>query len=124
MPASPLSAETRTLIDAQRARQEHTRQKIVSAYGSIAGYLGATVTEVIEEPSPDLLKPFYALYERSFPLAEEREPLSGFTSVLAFNTNQQVQGLFGPIREAVMAGKYPPAEPICVNLCLASWNRV
>ncbi len=112
MLAFPLSTETRALIDAQRARQEDVRQQIVSAYGSIAGYLGSMVTEMIEEPSPDLLKPFYALYERSFPLAEEREPLSGFTSVLAFNTNQQVQGLFGPTREVVMALRAPGSDVV------------
>jgi ribosomal protein S18 acetylase RimI-like enzyme len=96
------SSETRARIDNQRARQMRGREELISKYGSISDFLSDTVLEIVNDEASTSLKSFYALYQRMFALEEEREPLSGFQTVLGFNRNPQVQGLFGPLQEAVM----------------------
>lgn len=112
-----LSAATRSRIEVQIARQSAGRHKIIEHRGSIASFLEGLSIEVIDKPSSPLLQPFYALYERCFPLEEEREPLEGFKTVLTFNADDNVQGLYGPIQEFVLVVRAPGSDT-----CVAAAN--
>lgn len=117
MSSVALSATTRSRIEEQIAGQTAGREKIIEHCGSIASFLDGLSIEVIDTPSSPLLQPFYALYERCFPLEEEREPLEGFKTVLAFNTDDDVQGLYGPIHEFVLVVRVPGSDT-----CVAAAN--
>ena len=52
-------------------------------------------------PEEPLLEKFYDLYGRVFTLPEEREPVSGFRTVLALNADPEVQRRFGPLEERI-----------------------
>jgi ribosomal protein S18 acetylase RimI-like enzyme len=100
-PAVFLLPTTRALIDQQRKRQLAARSRIKAAHGSLKSYISKLEFIDIDRSRSPLLQDFYALYEKAFSLAEEREPLSGFETVLAFNQHAQVQAGFGPFYEAI-----------------------
>ena len=81
-------------------------------YGSIEAY--RATLEFIDIGSPDCprLADFYALYESVFALAEEREPLSGFVTALAFNRDNRAQALVGPFFETISVLRDPETEKV------------
>ena len=96
-----LQPVTRSLIRRQGECQREAGLLIRAEYGSFENYMTKLELIDIDQPQSPLLIDFYSLYERNFPLAEEREPLLGFDTVLAFNKNAQVQTSFGPLYEAI-----------------------
>lgn len=54
----------------------------------------------------------YALYERLFPLSDEREPPEAFLQILALNDDADVQRRFGPWREIVAAVRVGADGPV------------
>ncbi len=101
MTITTLSPAARKLIERQMREEGAFRERLIAAYGSAACYLGSLGLLNIDEPKSHFLPGFYALYEKTFPLAEEREPIKGFDAVLAFNKDAAVQSGFGPLYEAI-----------------------
>jgi len=96
-----LSPATLNLIERQMRKERSFRERLIGAYGSTASYLGSLELSDIDKPQSHFLPCFYALYEKTFPLTEEREPIEGFNAVLAFNKDADVQSGFGPLYEAI-----------------------
>src|ERR1700744_5549280 len=68
------------------------------------GPAGITLTDILLPDDP-LLPDFYDLYGRVFTLAEEREPIEGFRTVLRLTAGEQVQRDYGPISERITVAR-------------------
>jgi GNAT superfamily N-acetyltransferase len=90
-----------------RRRCEIAADAVARQYGSAAAYRSRLAIQTIDAPDDPLLPAFYRLYAQVFTLADEREPLDGFTSVLAFNRDGAVQRDFGPFLEPVLLARDP-----------------
>ena len=123
LPPLPLPVEIEQAIIEQSERARANAEAIALQHGSRAAYRDSLRPVVIETPNNPLLAPFYDLYARVFTLADEREPLEGFTSVLAFNDDAAVQNEFGPFREPILAAIDPQSGDIvaAVNFTLYAY---
>lgn len=96
-----LAAQTIEAIHTQKEREARRRAVVTSQFGSIRAYIERLQVAVFNSPSAAHLADFYALYERCFPLEEERESIAGFQKVLALNSNAQAQAAYGPAEEHI-----------------------
>jgi len=115
--------------DIERAFREHRRRSrltadsIVSEFGSSAAYRTGLLLQTIDTPSDSHLPEFYGLYEQVFTLPDEREPLEGFTAVLALNEDAAAQREFGPFHESMLVARDPLSLEIvaAVNFTLYAY---
>ena len=87
--------------------QRAARARITVTHGSIESYISELLFIDIDRPRSASLPDFYALYSKTFALAEEREPLLGFETVLAFNRQPRAQADAGPFYEAITIMREP-----------------
>ena len=69
------------------------------------------VDEIVDADDPRFGE-LYALYERLFPLPEEREPPEAFFELLALNRNAKAQRELGPWHEAILAVQAGQGGPV------------
>lgn len=96
-----LAAQTIETINQQKQRESRFRARIISHFGSTTAFVDSLHVTVFDSPAAPFLTAFYALYERCFPLEEERESIEGFAKVLALNRDAQAQATSGPSEEYV-----------------------
>ena len=106
-----------------RRRSRLAAETIVSEYGSSAAYRTGLLLQTIDTPSDPQLPAFYDLYKQVFTLADEREPLEGFTAVLALNEDGPAQREFGPFHELMLVARDPRSLEIvaAVNFTLYAY---
>lgn len=64
------------------------------------------------------LKEFYKLYQTSFPLADEQEPIEGFERVLEMNDDPRIQERLGPYHEFIITIHDPASHAMVGGLVL------
>jgi GNAT superfamily N-acetyltransferase len=108
-PISPLQfpADIEQAFAGQRMRSKAAADAIALEYGSAAAYRASLRLHAIRTQADPLLPAFYKLYTQIFTLADEREPLEGFLSVLGLNDDAGVQRDFGPLREPILVASDP-----------------
>lgn len=125
MAKSILSPASRQLIQTQLAREDRFRRDTLNACGSTAAFVQALQAETFDSSASPLLEPFYLLYERCFPLREEREPIEGFARVLDLNRDEQAQERYGPSHEFVTVAKREASPDIvaAANFIVMPYDR-
>ena len=125
MPTIEFPREIELAFAEHRKRTKEVAGAIASEYGSAAVYRASLQLQMIDAPDDPLLPAFYDLYAQIFTLADEREPLDGFASVLAFNENAAVQRDYGPFREPILIARDPRSGELiaAVNFTLYAYPR-
>lgn len=107
LPPLDLPADIEQAFREHGKRTKTTVEAIASEFGSADAYRDSLQLRVISTPDDPLLPAFYELYAQVFTLADEREPIEGFASVLTFNEDAAVQREFGPFYEPILVASDP-----------------
>lgn len=121
-----LAPETRALLASQRARSAAKREQVAVDFGSTEHFRNRLVLETIDRAEDPNLSKFYELYASVFVLEEEREPIDGFATVLAFNTVDGIQREFGPFYEPILTLRDPATNDLlaAANMTLYAYPEL